>query len=69
MSEVLVWELCIELTMNADIHIYFSFMDRYHQLIANYRKDKNIKKISEDKTLGTTLNTEELKEGKKIKTE
>lgn len=53
--------------MNADIHIYFLFLNRYHYLIANYGK-KKVKKISyKGTTLDTTFDTE-LEEGK-IKTE
>lgn len=54
--------------MNPGIHICFLFMDRYHQLIANYGRKKNFEQMSdsEDTTLGTVFDTEELKEGKKI---
>lgn len=58
--------------MNAGIYMYFLFVDRYHQLIANYGKGKKVEQISnpEDTTLGTTFDTKQLKEGKKkIQTE
>lgn len=54
--------------MNAGIHIYFLFVDRYHQLIANYEK-KNVKQISNSTTLDSISDTEELEEGKKIQNE
>lgn len=56
--------------MNAVVHIYLSFMGRYHQLIANYRKEKKLKSyLTEDTAWDSTFDTEELKEGKKIETE
>ena len=54
--------------MNAGIHIYFLFVDRYHQLIANYEK-KNVKQISNSTTLDSLSDTEELEEGKKMQNE
>lgn len=44
-------------------------MSRYHHLIASYGKKKKVKKISyKGTTLDTSFDTEELEEGKKIKT-
>lgn len=45
-------------------------MDRYHQLIANYGREKKVEQMSnsEDTALGNESDIEELKEGKKIQT-
>lgn len=50
---------------------YIFSMDRYHQLIANYEEEKQVKQISTsvDTILDTIFNTEELEEGKKIENE